>query len=171
MNDPTIQLLVTEGAKKSLAADQAGFPCLGLTGVFAWKLKNHERLLPDLELIEWKGRPVKIVFDSDAAETENVADAECRLAAQLQNRGAIVKVVRLPSGPGGAKVGLDDFRVAHGAPARHQLLDDATEPDTVDSGTDKADAKSIDSMLEARRMLAATATHKEGREEWHKLHA
>lgn len=167
--NPAIQLLVTEGEKKSLAADQAGFPCLGLAGVFAWKLKNHERLLPDLELIEWKGRPVKIVFDSDAAEKENVTDAECRLAAQLANRGAVVKIVRLPSGPDGAKVGLDDYLVSHGAPALHQLLNEAEDPAAVDAGTNKADAKSIDAMLEARRMLEATATHAEGRDKLLKL--
>ena len=169
--DPTIQLLVTEGEKKSLAADQAGFPSLGLTGVFAWKIKNSERLLPDLELVEWKGRPVKIAFDSDAAEKENVADAECRLAAQLANRGAVVRVVRFPTGPNGEKVGLDDFLVAHGAPALHQLLNAAEEPDPVDAGIGKTDAKAIDAMQEARRLLKATATLQEGREELQKLHA
>ena len=160
--DPTVQLLLTEGEKKSLKADQEGFPCLGLVGVHGWKEKGHERLIADLEVIEWKGRPVKIVFDSDAAEKENVADAECRLAAQLQNRGAIVKVVRLPCGPDGEKVGLDDYLVANGAPAFHQLLNDATDPDPVDCGTDKASASTIDAMREARALLEATATHAEG---------
>ena len=66
--DPTVQLLITEGEKKTLKADQEGFPCIGLTGVFAWKEKGREQFLSDLEQIEWKGRPVKIVFDSDAAD-------------------------------------------------------------------------------------------------------
>lgn len=164
LKDPVVPLLVTEGEKKALKADQEGFRCIGLTGVFAWKQKNHERLISDLELIEWKQRPVFIVFDSDVSEKENVTDAQCRLAAQLKNRGANVLIVRIPSGPEGDKIGLDDFLVANGAPALHKLLNAAEEAEPVDSGTDKADAKAIDAMHEARSMLDATAIHTEGRD-------
>jgi P4 family phage/plasmid primase-like protien len=164
LTEPSAELLVTEGEKKSLAADQAGFPCVGLVGVFGWKAAKAERLIPDLELIEWRGRQVRIVFDSDLADNENVADAESRLAAQLSNRGAIVRVVRLPSGTHGEKMGLDDFLVAHGRVELRKRLDAAQEPDAVDSGTAKADARAIDAMPEARRFLVATASHKEGGE-------
>ena len=33
LSDPTISLGITEGEKKSLAADQVGCPCIGLCGV------------------------------------------------------------------------------------------------------------------------------------------
>ena len=162
-------LLITEGEKKSLAADQAGIPCLGLVGVFGWKDSKHERLLPDLELIEWRGRKVVIGFDSDIATNPNIADAESRFAAQLVNRGAIVTVIRLPDGPDGQKMGLDDFLVQHGVDAFWILLNKAEAPAAVDSGTAKSDSSDIDAMHEARRILAASATHKEGHEELHKL--
>ena len=84
--DPTRVLLVTEGEKKSLCASQYGFPCLGLVGVFGWKEKNRESLLPALERVAWKDRPVYIVFDSDIATKEDVQDAEARLACHLKNR-------------------------------------------------------------------------------------
>ncbi len=171
LSDSSVTLLATEGEKKSLAADQAGFKCLGLVGVFGWKDSKRERLIPDLELIEWKGRQVRIVFDSDITSNLNVLDAECRLAAQLTNHGAIVKVIRLPDGPNGEKLGLDDFLVMHGVDKLWELINVAEPPAAVDSGTAKADASQIDSMSEARRMVAATATHKEGREELQRLHS
>ena len=164
-------LLITEGEKKSLAADQAGFPCLGLVGVFGWKDAKHERLLPELELIEWRGRKVVIVFDSDIATNPNIADAESRFAAQLVNRGAIVRVVRLPDGPNGEKMGLDDFLVMHGIDKLWELINAAEPPDAVDSGTAKSNASQLDAMTEAKRMVAESATHKEGREELQRLHS
>ena len=52
------ELLLTEGEKKALAAMQAGFPCLGLVGVFGWAEKNQVALLPALERVAWNGRRV-----------------------------------------------------------------------------------------------------------------
>jgi hypothetical protein len=89
------ELFLTEGEKKSLCATQNSFPCIGLVGVFGWKPAKSETLTPALERVEWKGRRVFINFDSDISEKPEVQDAESRLAAQLQKRGAIVKVVRL----------------------------------------------------------------------------
>ena len=161
------ELLVTEGEKKALAATQAGFPCIGLVGVFGWKQGRKETLLPAMERIPWKGRTVYIVFDSDIATKPEVQDAECRLAAHLAARGATVKVVRLPQGePGGdgkpVKVGLDDFLVACTAkglnPARElrRLLDTAEEPTPPDAGTMKQEASEIDAVPEAASFLAKT---------------
>ena len=56
------ELLMTEGEKKALAATQAGFPCIGLVGVFGWKQGRKETLLPALERIAWKGRAAYIVY-------------------------------------------------------------------------------------------------------------
>jgi hypothetical protein len=103
-------LLLTEGEKKSLAANQFGFPCLGLVGVYGWKDGRADRLLPDLERINWHARKVYIGFDSDITDKAEVQEAEARLAAHLMARGADVRCVRLPAGPVGddgkpAKVG------------------------------------------------------------------
>ena len=115
---PDVELLITEGEKKALKATQEGFSSSGLVGVYGWKDGKSERLLPALEQISWKRRPVFIVFDSDVARNEDVQNAEARLAKHLIDRGAVVRVVRLPDGPAGedgqpAKMGLDDFLVAH----------------------------------------------------------
>lgn len=97
LGDPTVMLLITEGEKKALAADQHGFPCLGLVGVYGWSTKAGSRLLPALERIPMRGREVVIVFDSDVATNEKVQAAEAELAARLQQREAGVRVARLPA--------------------------------------------------------------------------
>jgi putative DNA primase/helicase len=105
--DPSVPLLITEGEKKSLKATQEGYPCIGLVGVDGWSVKRTEAqkkanaprmLIPDLATIAWKGRRVTIIFDSDAAEKEDVRRAECSLSEALRAAGADVGVVRLPPG-------------------------------------------------------------------------
>ena len=90
------ELLVVEGEKKALSASQEGFASVGIAGVYSWKSGESEQLIPEMEQVKWRGREVRIVFDSDITENGNVADAEARLAKQLLNRGAKVKVARLP---------------------------------------------------------------------------
>ena len=90
LQQPQVQLLITEGEKKSLKATQEGYPCIGLVGVFGWKQKGSERLLPALERIAWRGRNVFVAFDSDVARNESVQAAESRLAQRLADLGAIV---------------------------------------------------------------------------------
>jgi hypothetical protein len=142
LSAPAKALLVTEGEKKAAKADQEGFPCIGLAGVYAWQKKRPRKdgkatgpreLIDDLVAVCWSGREVIVAFDSDAADNPNVRWAEWHLAEVLRRRGATVKIVRLPPappGPGGepAKVGLDDYLVAHGPDAFRELLKTATPP-------------------------------------------
>jgi len=114
--------------------------------------------LPALEAVGWKGRPVLIVFDSDAADNEMIVDAERRLAAQLTNLGAKVGVVRIPPGEvqddgTHAKVGIDDYIVKHGAAAFQKLLDGAEEPTAPDPATMKIKACELDPATEAKAIL------------------
>ena len=88
LNDATVPLLITEGEKKAPCADQNGLPCLGLVGVWGWKVRQFNRLLPALESVNWQGREVTIVFDSDVQQNVEVEAAETRLAALLARRGA-----------------------------------------------------------------------------------
>jgi putative DNA primase/helicase len=135
--DPGARLLITEGEKKALKADQEGFPCVGLSGVWSWQQRRprdaNERplgprqLLPELDAIRWLGRPVYICFDSDAAVNDNVRAAERSLAYQLAYRGAAVKFIRLPEGEPDAdgepaKVGLDDYLLSHSANELESLM-------------------------------------------------
>src|SRR5262249_57206970 len=86
-------IIITEGEKKAAKADQEGFPCIGLVGVYGWqtkaardkdgKVKGERPLIPDLKTIPWQGRSVSIVYDSDAAGNRNVLWGEGHLAAGL----------------------------------------------------------------------------------------
>jgi hypothetical protein len=141
--DPSAPLLITEGEKKAAKADQEGFACVGLSGVYAWQKKRKQNaegngtgrreLIDDLASIPWQGRQVHVAFDSDAVTNDNVLWAEWHLSKALAERGAVVKIVRLPAsdpGPDGkrAKVGLDDYLVAHGPEAFRKLMETATAP-------------------------------------------
>jgi energy-coupling factor transporter ATP-binding protein EcfA2 len=128
--DASVPLIITEGEKKAIKSIAEGFPCVGLAGVWSWKTRgeeNESRPIQDLNLIEWKGRTVFLIFDSDAATNRKVRQAERELAAHLKGRGADVRIVRLPSEPDGSKNGLDDFLVRHGKEALRSLMDRRAE--------------------------------------------
>lgn len=117
-------LIITEGEKKAARACKAGFPTIGLGGV--WSFQNaprNEPLLPDLSGIEWEDRPVNIIYDSDAADKLQIQQAEYRLARRLLRAGAQVKIVRLPPNPTGEKQGLDDFIQNEGVDSLTDLID------------------------------------------------
>ena len=42
LQNPSIPLLITEGEKKSAKADQEGFACIGLVGVYGWQKKRSK---------------------------------------------------------------------------------------------------------------------------------
>jgi hypothetical protein len=142
--DPAVPLLVTEGEKKALAADQHGLPCVGLGGVWAWVVRRERdeagkgigprELIPDLAAVTWAGRVVTIVYDSDLAAKPDVQWARWCLAEVLREHGADVRVADLPAGPDGAKCGLDDFLVAHGPDPLRALIASATPPARPVSG-------------------------------------
>ena len=54
-----------------------------------------------------------LVYDSDLATNVRVQWAEYKLAKELSSRGAKVEAIRLPGGPNGEKVGLDDYLCDH----------------------------------------------------------
>jgi hypothetical protein len=134
--NPRVPLYVTEGVKKALKACQEGLTCIALSGVDAWKDHRNGKSapIPDLDKITWKGRTVTIVYDSDLATKPAVRFAEFRLARELRDRGADVYAVRLPSGPNGEKVGLDDYLCSHNVEAFCEL-----EPERVEHPAKAAD--------------------------------
>ncbi len=115
--DPGRPLHLTEGELKACKATQDGFPCVALPGVWSWKTRLHGQSLPiaDLERVVWTRRRTILVFDSDLVDKPPVAWAEHALCQELRRRGAEVFVLRLPSGPKGEKLGLDDYLVMYGA--------------------------------------------------------
>jgi AAA domain/Domain of unknown function (DUF3854) len=118
--DPVLQdsrtaLWITEGEKKCLKACQEGLACIAVPGVWNWRQRANSRSMPipDLDLIVWNGRTVFLVFDSDLRTNKQVGAALYAFAKELKRRGANVSKIDLPDGPGGSKVGLDDYLLKH----------------------------------------------------------
>lgn len=110
--DPTVPLRWTEGEKKALCADQAGLPCVALGGLWNW-LRDGEPIA-DLDRVDHVGRTEILIPDSDVWTRPDLLQAVYALGKALAARGApTVEVMKLPAGPAGAKVGLDDFLTAH----------------------------------------------------------
>jgi len=115
IGDPSQHLLITEGIRKADAAVSKDFCCIALLGVWNWRGRNEfggKTALADWESIALNGRRVHIVYDSDTTQKPGVRLALDRLRLLLTRREAHVKVVKLPAGPNGAKVGLDDYLAA-----------------------------------------------------------
>lgn len=113
LTDPSIALYLIEGEKKALKANQGGLPCIGLGGLWNWR---HEgRPIGDLDRIDWYGRATIVVPDSDVWTRSDLLQPVYALGKELETRGAAVAVLKLPAGPQGSKVGLDDYLCAHTA--------------------------------------------------------
>lgn len=104
LNDLSIPLFISEGEKKSLRACQEGLCCIAIAGLWNWKVKNKDALIPDFNLIALDGRTVYIVPDNDFllpdrhGKPKNLKQAVCDLAHKLIDRGARVSWVELPGG-------------------------------------------------------------------------
>jgi len=122
--DSTALIFITEGEKKAAKATLENFPCIGLTGVYGWKDKRSG-FLPELAAMNWQGRKVCIVFDSDRADNHKVLRAERALAGELTQRGAEVFILSLPAETDGEKNGLDDYLKRHGREPFHKLVERA----------------------------------------------
>jgi predicted P-loop ATPase len=131
LKDPKVPIAITEGEKKTLAlhalalhelsdtAEHLRWVSIGLAGVWNWKgtigktndaqgtRVDVKGVIPDFARIEWKGRPVRIIFDANAHSNEKVSWARKSLASELRKRGAIVSIVDLPQLPG--INGVDDL--------------------------------------------------------------
>ena len=113
--DPAWPLFITEGVRKADAAVSKDLCCIALLGVWNWRGTNEHGgkiALPDWESIALNGRDVYAVFDSDVMVKRPVHQALARLKGFLECTGAHVWLIYLPSGDGGAKVGLDDYFAA-----------------------------------------------------------
>ncbi len=104
-------LYVCEGEKKTLAAHQASMNAAGIGGLWNWLTKGEP--IDDLKLIEWDGRDVIIIPDSDVFQRQDLLRAVYALGRELRGRGASVSVAEIPQ-PGQEKIGLDDYFVAGG---------------------------------------------------------
>lgn len=168
INTPGRLIAVTEGEKKALAVTQAGYPCIGLTGVSAWqkpfpeaerKKKNPEdkqaELIDDLAQIDWTGRPTLIIFDTDSFRNANNNLALARFALVISGRDADPCIIDLPVGPADSngipgKMGVDDFIVEYGEEAFREVidsrLDDSRRPRELQEYRDELKQSRLDSI-------------------------
>lgn len=127
VNNPGRMVVITEGVLKALASCQAGVPCIGLMGMWNWSVKRKDdseprQLIPDLDGIDWEGRVVLIIPDSDPLRNPSVHHGAVELARLLTERGADVRLPRLPLGPRDehgrpVKQAVDDYIVRYGEEA------------------------------------------------------
>lgn len=118
LGDPARSLWITEGVKKADSAASHRLDCVALLGVWNWRGTNNEggkTILPAFEHIAFNLRRIYLAFDSDVTEKEAVWLALTRFGSVMKQRGADVRVVRLPHGPSGSKTGLDDYLAAGGS--------------------------------------------------------
>lgn len=115
VGDPNVPLFITEGIKKGDSLVSHGCCTVTLPGVWSWRgtnPKGGKTALPDWDYVALNERQVYICFDSDVVLKPEVHKALSRLKGFLELRGAKVAVIYLPPGPGGKKVGVDDFFIA-----------------------------------------------------------
>ena len=122
------ELWITEGEKKAACACKVGIPTIGIGGVWNWQVKGKP--IADLDGVVWRGRKVRVVFDSDVAHNQQVRSAMRALVRELEDRGASVGVTFLPEDEKG-KVGLDDYIVRHGVEATKALGEEVSEQNEV----------------------------------------
>jgi hypothetical protein len=90
-------ILFTEGEKKSLSVSQLGVPAVGFCGIEGWHVGGTRDLLPDFDAIPLRGRTVKLIPDGDVETNPHVRRGAVRFAKALEQRGARVELVTLPS--------------------------------------------------------------------------
>ncbi|HVX69988.1 MAG TPA: DUF3854 domain-containing protein [Mycobacteriales bacterium] len=134
--DASVELWITEGARKVDALASVGLACIGLSGVSNWVGKetpgdpaSPSRPLPQWDVVPLKGRRVVVCFDSDVATKPAVAGARRKLSMFLAERGADVYWAALPDAANGDKQGIDDF-LGGGNTIADLTVEPADLPDT-----------------------------------------
>ncbi len=145
-------IIITEGEKTAAALCSAGYPAIGLCGVFGWRDKaernedksnsvaqvveddalkpeqlESSRPLPELEeLLKTFGeRDFIITYDSDLSRNYMVRHAALKLAIWLKEQGSDSKLCLLPTDADGRKNGADDLITRHGKAAIDLLIKNA----------------------------------------------
>lgn len=117
VKDTKIPLILTEGEMKANAVCKHNIPTISMGGVWNWSSKKTG-VISDFDSIDWNGRPVLIVFDSDIATKPQVKHAMYRLCTALTSLGAKIKYggvyhPDLEDDPK-LKLGLDDYLRRYG---------------------------------------------------------
>ena len=122
----------TEGEKKADCANHHGYPTIGLSGVDSWRDRRNgtSQPLPEFDALNLRKRTHRIAFDSDIVHKVEVQGAMAAFSKHLAEKHAgRVLVTFIPPELDGAKNGVDDFIVRHGADA-YGVLRDLARPAT-----------------------------------------
>ena len=119
-DNPSITIVITEGAKKTASLLSHGYAALGLPGIYAgYRSRDahgvelaHKQLIPQLEAFCQESREFAFCFDNDDKPTtrENVRTAIASTGRLIEFQGCKVSVM---TWAGSAK-GIDDVIVANG---------------------------------------------------------
>ncbi|OGI25393.1 MAG: hypothetical protein A2287_09440 [Candidatus Melainabacteria bacterium RIFOXYA12_FULL_32_12] len=129
LQDSSKPLIITEGEKKAIKAVQEGFDCIAISGVWCWRGKTQDGLIPDMHKINWQDRSVYLCFDNDVVVKPQVKQALDALAEQLYKFGAIVRIINLPRyNEVNKKLGLDDYLIEYSVEDFKELMKSARMP-------------------------------------------
>ena len=112
--DRTETIYFVEGWNKAHTLSVLGIPAIGLNGVYGWRSAGN--VIRDFVKAHWrwKGRTVRICFDSDILWKSDIQQAAVRLYRYLAKRGAEPEIVVIESDRD-TKIGPDDLVMKHGA--------------------------------------------------------
>jgi len=137
LGDASLPILVTEGEKKTLAlqalgddgADRPRWLPVGIAGVWNWRgtvgtetgpdgsRQPVKGAIKDLDRLQWRGRKVTIIFDTNVRNNPSVQAARWELTRDLRRRGAVVHWWHWPQDTPAGVNGIDDLIGAWGQEA------------------------------------------------------
>jgi uncharacterized protein DUF3854 len=112
--DKDAPLLICEGEKKTWAAVQAGLPAVGIGGIYNFNDKSTDWLIPELDEVLKPDRFLTYCPDSDVWLDPRKLQSVFHFGTKIELRTGKFYLVKLPVGPGGKTMGLDDFLLAYG---------------------------------------------------------
>jgi len=115
-NDETI--FITEGEKKALRGIQEGLNCMAVGGVWMYSEKDEydiKHLAETMKVIQWSGKKVIIIPDSDFFVNEDIRRATYRLGRFLEKENAKVSITTFNIKDETERIGLDDYLINHSA--------------------------------------------------------
>lgn len=112
LDNPQIPLAIAEGAKKAACLLAQGYVAVAVTGVDMGCLGRGGKLVPVLDKLAVRGRPVELMFDADIVVKTSVQGALAGLGASLKRAGCVVSVRCWPLTLG---KGVDDAIAAYGS--------------------------------------------------------
>lgn len=127
LDDPAVDLYVTESPVNADSAASHGLLCIGLNGVYGFRGKNAKggiKTLRDFDDMALNGRRAIAAYDSDVMTKREVHEALDRMADMLGRKDAVVRYLHLPMQEDGSKTGLDGYLVANGTDGIEQLIKD-----------------------------------------------